>query len=186
MTVVAVVIFVLSLGMDTLLMSMSIGVTAYSKRSRWRIGLTFAAAEAIMPLIGLMFGRTLGTLVGQWATLLGGVALLAIAVWLIFFENDDEDGKRARQWTGWGLLLTALSVSVDEWAVGLSMGFMQLPMGLLVISVAIQAFFFTWLGLTFGGRLKKYFGEWSEKAAGGMLGLLGLWVLISALRHITS
>ncbi|KUO95410.1 hypothetical protein ATW55_10845 [Ferroacidibacillus organovorans] len=170
--------------MDTLLMSVSLGVTACATRSRWRIGLTFAAAEAIMPLFGLFVGSALGRLVGNWAALMGGIALVGVAIWLIFFENDDDDGKRTRQLTLWGLLFTAISVSVDELAVGLSMGFMQLPVGLLVILIAIQAFFFTWLGLTFGGRLKKHLGEWSEKVAGGMLGLLGLWVLIAALRHI--
>jgi manganese efflux pump family protein len=36
------------------------------------------------------------------------------------------------------------------------------------------------LGLTFGSKFKPYMGEWSEKIAGIVLGLLGLWIIIES------
>ncbi|MDB5054838.1 MAG: hypothetical protein JWM44_2888, partial [Bacilli bacterium] len=41
----------------------------------------------------------------------------------------------------------------------------------------LQAFIFTFLGLTYGAKLKPFLGEWSEKIAGIVLGLLGIWML---------
>ena len=86
---------------------------------------------------------------------------------------------------GWTLFTTALSISLDELAVGFSIGLVGVPVALTIILVALQAFAFTILGLTFGSNLKKYLGEWSEKLAGMILGLLGLWIRMDAILHVT-
>ncbi|WP_350340498.1 manganese efflux pump [Paenibacillus hexagrammi] len=63
-------------------------------------------------------------------------------------------------------------------AIGFSIGLLGVPILLTLLFVALQAFIFTWLGLTFGSKLKRYLGEWSEKLTGAVLGLLGIWILI--------
>ncbi|KPV45723.1 hypothetical protein AN477_00695 [Alicyclobacillus ferrooxydans] len=180
------IVLVLSLGIDTLLMSVSLGMAQRTNSNRLRIGLTFALAEAVMPLIGLGIGKTLGNFIGNWASLIGSIALVAVAVWLIFFEDeDDEEEKLERNLIGWRtLVVTALSISLDELAVGFSIGLIGVPAALTIVLIAAQAFLFTIIGLTLGGRLKRYLGEWSEKLAGIVLGLLGIWILIDAIRHI--
>lgn len=185
MMILKILVLVLALGMDTLLMSISLGMAQRSKDTRLRIGLTFAFAEAVMPLVGLGIGKTLGSFIGNWASLIGGIALIAVAVWLIFFEDeDDEEEKLERNLIGWALVVTALSISLDELAVGFSIGLIGVPVTLTIILIALQAFLFTIVGLTLGGRLKRYLGEWSEKLAGIVLGLLGIWILIDTIRHI--
>lgn len=166
-------------------MSVSLGMAQRTKGTRLRIGLIFALAEAVMPLIGLGIGKTLGSFIGNWASLIGGIALVTVAVWLIFFEDeDDEEEKLKRNLIGWTLVVTALSISLDELAVGFSIGLIGVPVALTVVLIAVQAFLFTILGLTLGGRLKRYLGEWSEKSAGIVLGLLGIWILVDAISHI--
>jgi len=183
MTVLKMVALVLSLGMDTLVLSISLGFM--QPKGKLRIALTFACAEAVMPLIGLLIGRGTGALVGTYANLIGGVVLLAVAVWLVFFaDEDDEEEKLARQLVGWTLVVTALSISLDELAVGFSIGLIGVPIALTIMLIAAQAFVFTFLGLTFGRRIKPLLGEWSEKLAGIVLGLLGLWILIEGTLHI--
>lgn len=174
---------ILSLGMDTLVMSISLGVVKTT--GTLRIAFTFACAEAVMPLVGLLIGKGAGHFIGDWASFIGGIALLAVAVWLIFFENeDDADEKLERNLVGWTLIVTALSVSLDELAVGFSIGLVGVPIVLTIMLIAVQAFIFTFLGLTFGSKLKRYLGEWSEKLAGVVLGLLGVWILIDAILHL--
>lgn len=177
------VALILSLGMDTLMMSISLGFI--QTKGKVRIALTFAAAEAFMPLIGLLMGKGAGHLMGDWASFIGGIALLGVAIWLIFFEDeDDEEEKLGRNLAGWTLIITALSISLDELAVGFSIGLIGIPVVLTIILVALQAFVFTILGLTFGARLKRYLGEWAEKFAGIILGILGLWILTAATLHL--
>jgi len=185
MLLLKMIVLVLSLGMDTLLMSVSLGITRRSKGTRLRIGLTFALAEAMMPLIGLGIGKTLDSFIGIWASLLGGIALLTVAVWLIFFEDeDDEEEKLKRNLIGWTLVVTALSISLDELAVGFSIGLIGVPVAPTIALIAVQAFLFTLLGLTFGAKLKPILGEWSEKLTAIVLGLLGIWIIVDAICHL--
>ncbi|WP_348520898.1 manganese efflux pump MntP [Alicyclobacillus fastidiosus] len=90
---------ILSLGMDTLMMSISLGMV--KTKDKLKIALTFACAEALMPLIGLVIGKGAGHLTGQWAALIGGVALLAVGVWLIFFEDEDEAEEKLERNLVW-------------------------------------------------------------------------------------
>lgn len=180
MVALKMIILVLSLGMDTLMMSISLGMV--NTKGKTKIALTFASCEALMALVGLLVGQGAGRLVGHWASLIGGIALIGLAVWLIFFEDDDDvDGRLGHSLAGWALLLTALSISVDELAVGFSMGLIGVPIALTIALIALQATLFTMIGLTFGSRLKPYLGEWAEKLAGIFLGLLGLWILLAAI-----
>ncbi len=171
---------ILSLGMDTLMMSISLGFV--QTKGKAKIAITFAFAEAVMPLVGLAIGKGAGRLFGEWASLLGGIALLVIAVWLIFFEDEDEEEERLeRELKGWTLVVTALSISLDELAVGFSVGLIGVPVALTIVLIALQALVFTFLGITFGASLKPYLGEWAEKLAGVVLGLLGVWIVIDAI-----
>ncbi len=184
MVVLKMLVLVLSLGIDTLLMSISFGMAQRSKDTRLRVGLIFALAEGVMPLIGLGIGKSLGNLVGNWASLLGGIALIVVAVWLIFFEDEDnEEEKLERNLIGWTLVVTAWSISLDELAVGFSIGLIGVPVALTIVLIAAQAFLFTAVGLTLGGKLKPFLGEWSKTLAGIVLGLLGMWIIVDAVRH---
>lgn len=211
-TTLKMVALVLSLGVDTLLMSVSLGFVR--TRDKWKVALVFVCAEALMPLIGLFIGQEAGRLIGHWTSLLGGVALLFVAAWLLFFDDDrsekrydDESDDRSdvhvddvvadsrmnakreaghgavrlqRNLKGWALILTALSVSLDELAVGFSIGLVGVPIALTIILVALQSFLFTMIGLAFGSALRPLLGEWTEKLAGMVLLLLGLWIGIEA------
>lgn len=177
------VALVLSLGIDTLIMSISLGFV--QTKGKGKIAITFATAEALMPLVGLFVGKGAGHLIGGFASLIGGVALLAVAVWLIFFEDEDEEEERLeRELTGLTLIVTALSISLDELAVGFSIGLVGVPVLLTIVLIAMQAFVFTFLGITFGAKLKPYMGEWAEKLAGIVLLLLGVWIVIDAILQL--
>lgn len=180
MNLLKMLVLVLSLGIDTLLISISLG--AIQTKGKWKIAAVFVCAEAIMPLIGLLAGKGAGELIGHWASVIGGVLLIGVAVWLIFFEDEDEEEEKLElNLLGWTLILTALSISLDELAVGFSIGLVGVPVALTIVLIALQSLLFTFLGLTFGSKIKSYMGEWSEKMAGIVLGLLGAWVLIESL-----
>lgn len=123
--------FILSLGVDTLILAMSLGFV--QTKGKLRIALVFACAEAFMSLFGFVIGQTTGELIGKWTSVIGGVALIAVAIWLIFFDDEnDEEEKLRRNLVGWTLVITALSISLDELAVGFSIGFIGVPVGLTI------------------------------------------------------
>jgi putative Mn2+ efflux pump MntP len=171
---------IFSLGSDTFFVSISLG--GLKTKGKIKMAIVFACVEAIMPLFGLLVGKTVGNLFGEWTSLIGRTALIAVSVWLIYIKDVDKiEEKLGSNLVGWTLITTALSISLDKLAVGVSIGMIGFPLLLTSILIAFQSFIFTFMGLTFVRKFNPLLGKWSEKAAGVILGLLGLWLLIKTL-----
>lgn len=57
--------------------------------------------------------------------------MVVVAIWLMFFEDEDgEEEKLERNLVGWTLITTAFSISLDELAVGFSIGLVGVPVAL--------------------------------------------------------
>ncbi|SDW70033.1 Putative Mn2+ efflux pump MntP [Alicyclobacillus hesperidum] len=178
MRLIGVFVLVFSLGIDTLLVAVALGAAGVV--SKLRIAAVFTTAEACTPIVGLLVGYLFGYGLGHWASILGGALLMAVGLWQFVHEGDESEPRHASQLAGWTLLITAVSISLDEFAVGFSIGFLHIPVLLTMALIALQAFIVTWFGLKFGARLRPYFGEWVEKLPAVVLGLLGVWMLIDA------
>jgi len=177
---------ILSLGLDTLALSIALGLAPLPPRTRLRLALTFAAAEGLMPAVGLLIGRPLGEAIGGGAVYIAGALLIATGLWLLREargdDDDDDDeggGERgkilsAASAQGLPLVGIALSISLDELAMGFSFGVLRLPVVPALIAIALQALVVSlggqWLGQRVGGAL----GERAEMAAGVVLCLLGV------------
>jgi putative Mn2+ efflux pump MntP len=95
--------------------------------------------------------------------------------------SGDDDREPAVETLG-GLVLTALSVSMDELAVGFSMGALGLPVGLAVALIAAQAFGVTLLGMALGNRIGEHVAERGETVAGVVLCGLALVLAVQQAR----
>lgn len=176
--------FVLSLGVDTLFLAISLG--AMQKKNKVRSAIVFACAESLTPLLGLIIGKAVGRWLGDWASLFGGLILMAMSIWMLFFaEEEAEEERLAGALAGWALLFAALSISVDELSVGFSIGMIGVPIALTMVLIAVQAGAFTWIGMSFGAKLKPLLGERIEKMPGIALGLLGIWIFIAAIAALS-
>lgn len=184
---IATAIIFFSLGLDTLAVSLGLGLSGLP-RSRWvRVGLTFALFEGLMPIVGLLIGQRLGTFFGEVAEYIAAAILIVIGALEIkeaFTDDDDDDEPITLAPTGETqrpLVLVGLSVSLDELAVGFALGVLHVSIGLALVYIAVQAFALTFVGLAIGQRLGRRFGERAELAAGIVLALLGVALLVSAI-----
>jgi len=76
--VIATAIIFVSLGLDTLAVSLGLGLSGLP-RNRWlRVGLTFALFEGLMPVVGLLIGQRLGAALGTIATYVAAGILIVI------------------------------------------------------------------------------------------------------------
>ena len=187
-TVVAKLIaLVVPLGLDTFAMSASLGMLGAPRSQRLRLAAVYTAFEAGMPMIGLALGAPLGHAVGGAADY-GAIALLiALGLYLLLASEDDAREERrlaslagAR---GAAVLLLGLSVSLDELAIGFTVGLLRLPVELVIVLIAAQAFIVTQLGLRLGARLSDRLREAAERIAG--LALAGLGAVLLAEKVIS-
>ena len=178
--------FVPALGIDTLTVATGLGASRYGGGGRWRTALSFAACEALMPVVGAMLGAALGARAGRPAAWAGGALLVVLGLrearegWSERHERPDASVAQAPPRDppgGLGVLLAgSVAVSVDELGVGLGAGTSGVPLHLLAPVLAAQAVLLTLAGLALGGRLRRATGRYGELAAGLALCAVGLAV----------
>jgi putative Mn2+ efflux pump MntP len=179
--VARLVAFVIPLGLDTFAVSAALGMQGLSPKQRLRVSVVFATFEGLMPALGLVIGSVLGRAIGQDAAYVAGLLLIGYSAYTLLRTEDEEDEARRMTTThGWALVLLGLSVSLDELAVGFTLGLSRVPIIPALVLIAAQAFVVTQLGIRFGGSLSRRFRQRSERTAGVVLGSLGVWLLIDA------
>ena len=174
---------VLPLGLDTFAVAAALGVAGVSPSRRLRISFLFTAFEAGMPLIGLALGAPLGAAIGGAADYLAIGVLLAFGLYTLLGRERDEQ-QRLGQLTkvhGLGAVVLGLSISLDELAIGFTLGLLRLPAGLVIVLIALQAFVLAQLGLRLGSRLSERVREGAERLAGAALTGLGIVLLTEKL-----
>ena len=175
--------FVLPLGLDSFAVAAALGASQVSTAwQRLRISLVFVIFEGGMPLIGLALGNALARGIGHIADYLAAAAVIGIGVWMLADDTDEED-KASRIMTSRGLALVGLgiSISLDELAIGFSIGLVRLPVSAVVAAIALQAFVAAQLGLALGAKIAERWRERAERAAGIALILLGAYLIAQQL-----
>ena len=176
--------FVLPLGLDSFAVAAAVGAMQVTTMwQRLRISLVFVVFEGGMPLIGLGLGTVLARGIGQVAGYLAGAAVIAIGAWMLLAEDKDEQDKAGRLATSRGLALIALgvSISLDELAIGFTIGLAHLPVTVVIVAIALQAFIAAQLGLAIGARIGERSRERAEQVAGIALILLGAYLITEQL-----
>ena len=174
--------FVLPLGVDSFAVAAAVGTLGVRGRARLRVSLVFVVFETGMPLIGVALGAPLARAVGAIADYLAIAVLIALGLWMLLSRGDDEE-RAARLLSARGLPLIGLglSISLDELAIGFSLGLTGLPIAAVVVAIGVQALVASQLGMALGGRLAERLREGLERIAGAVLILLGLALLAEAL-----
>ena len=171
-------LFVLPLGLDTFAVAAALGMRGLPSRERLRVSILMSSFEMAMPIVGLFVGHTLGHLVGDAADYVAIAVLALLGAWMLLHEEEDEGERVAQLAGGNGLVLLALgiSISLDELAIGFTIGLLHLSLWLAVALIGAQAFVFAQIGLRLGAHLNETLRERAEQLAG--LALLGLAVLL--------
>ena len=183
--ILTVASIILPLAIDTFVLGTALGAAGIAKRDRLRTSLILTAFEAGMPVIGFLGGAAIGAGVGGWANYMAAAVLAVVGVVMLRSgegEEDDEQKLRLLETArGWSVVVLGVGISVDELAVGFGVGLLRLPLLLLIVLIAVQAFLAAQLGMRFGSRL----AENARQAAGRMAGvLLILAAVIVLAEHI--
>ncbi len=174
-----VIALVVPLGLDTFAVAATLGMLGTSPRDRVRISILFTAFEAGMPLVGLALGVPLGHAIGDAAEYVAIGVLLAFGLFTLLRSEEDEERTIAKLVTARGpaALLLGVSISLDELAIGFTLGLLHVPAGLVIALIAVQTLIVTQIGLRVGARVSERFREGAERLAGLALTILALVLL---------
>lgn len=215
MPILPLLLFVLPLGLDTLGVSISIGIKSRrneileqqsnsSQLPTWlSSAILFSLAETIMPLAGLLLGYAASLLISNIMHILGPLLLIGVGLWELLEEVLEHRNKKTvtkisisqspqssqEQFQWRRQLLLALSISMDELAIGFSLGTITVshlngrsisPI-ILCVLIGIQGFLMTLIGIALGRSLRKRLcrvKDWTEYLSAFLLIGLGLWLLL--------
>ena len=213
MSIFPLLFFILPLGLDTLGVSINIGMksrrddiaTGIGKDFRlptWFISaLLFSLAETCMPIFGLAIGYATSLVIDNIMHIVGPLILIGIGLWELLEESREyfktkkqpalttfQHKAAAEEQFQWRRqLLLAFSISLDELAIGFSLGtitVIHLTVHPLVICIliGIQGFLMTLIGITLGRMFRTHlrnFKEWTDFLSAFLLIALGIWLLVA-------
>jgi manganese efflux pump family protein len=164
----ALLVVALALGLNNFGAAIAIGVSGVDRLTGLKVAAVFGLWDVVMPAAGLLIGHGLAGELGRAARLTGAGVLAATAVWgLVEAVRGDEDAPRA--WHGWRLLVSGAALSLDDFAVGLALGALAVPIVAAVITFGVFSAVMTLIGLELGARLGLATGERGEVVAGILL-----------------
>ncbi|WP_100405724.1 manganese efflux pump MntP [Bacillus solitudinis] len=157
-----------ALGMDAFSIALGMGMLGLRLRQIFYIGVTIGVFHIVMPLVGIAAGKVLSTYFDMIATFIGGGLLFIIGLQMVVSSLKSEDASLVKP-VGWGLFFFAISVSLDSFSAGLSLGMLGAKTVITVAMIGVMSMILSWLGLLMGARFQHYIGSYGEVLGGCIL-----------------
>lgn len=177
---------ILPLGLDTFAVAAALGITGLNRRDRTRVTVLFTGFEMGMPVVGFVVGALVGRTLGDAADYLAIAILIALGIYMLWPRSDEKEEKRLgllARTRGIAAVGLGISISLDELAIGFTLGLLRFPVVLVIILIGLQTILVTQLGLRLGQTVGERIREGAERVAGLALSLLGLFLLGEKVIH---
>ncbi len=176
---------VVPLGLDTFAVAAALGMSGLTPKDRLRVTALFTAFEMGMPVVGFLLGAVAGNVAGTAADYVAIAILIALGVFMLWPRGRDSDeaervGLLART-RGFAAIGLGISISLDELAIGFTLGLLRFPVVLVIVLIGIQTLVVTQAGLRLGSRIGEAVRERTEQLAGVVLATLGVVLLAERL-----
>ena len=172
--IVSILLIGISLSMDTFSLSLTLGTVANNKLIKL-LPLFVGIFHFFMPLLGNIIGITLINIFNIASNIILGLVLIVLGINLAFHYYQDE--KVNIKLSILGLMLFALSVSIDSFSVGLGITDLTNNYYLACIIFAFCSASFTYLGIIIGKYCSKLIGKYAIIIGIFLLLLLGIFHL---------
>lgn len=178
------ILIAVGLSMDAFAVAICKGLSVRSLKLKHALitGLFFGGFQAIMPLVGYLFGtqfRDYIITVDHWIAF----ALLSVIGINMIRESRQEHCENVGNTFGLkSMLLLSLATSIDALAVGVTFAFLQVDILPAVLTIGIITFLFSAAGVKLGHIFGSKFKSRAEFAGGIILIAMGLKILIEHLK----
>lgn len=177
-------IVAVALAMDAFVVAISAGITVRRPRLSqiFRMVFAFGFFQFAMAITGWFAGRFTSDIINNYDHWVAFGLLFAIGCKMIWDAFCRDEKARRSDPTRIGILLVlAVATSIDAFAVGLSMGVLELRVLLPCVIIGFTAGVFTYFGFRFGNMLGGITRRWSEVLGGVILLGIGFRILLTHL-----
>jgi manganese efflux pump family protein len=177
----SVLFIAVGLAMDAMAVSLGIGTTQYANTRRpiFRLSFHFGLFQFLFPVLGWLGGMPIQQYLGgidHWVAF-GLLSFVGARMVRSGFDTENEthksDPSRGRM-----LVLLSTAVSIDAFAVGLSLAMLKVNVFYPAVIIGVVTGTLSLLGLRIGGRLGQAFGKRMEIIGGLILIAIGLRALL--------
>ncbi|HHW37745.1 MAG TPA: manganese efflux pump [Bacillales bacterium] len=174
--IVTLSIMAIALGMDAFSLGLGMGMVHLRLRQVFYIGIIIGIFHLIMPLLGIGLGRIISAHFNGFASYIGGALLLILGIQMIIssFKSGQQTLVAPM---GFGLIIFAITVSLDSFSLGLSLGIFGARTAVAIFLFGFFSMILTWAGLLLGKKVQSWLGSYGEALGGSILLAFGLKLL---------
>lgn len=172
--IVSILLIGISLSMDTFSLSLTLGTVSENKLIKI-LPLFVGIFHFFMPLLGNIIGITLINLLNLASNIILGTVLIVLGINLAIHYFKDETAEINLNIIG--ILIFALSVSIDSFSVGLGINDITNNYYIASIIFALCSAAFTYLGIIIGKYSSKLIGKYAIILGIFLLLILGIFHL---------
>ncbi|MNJ52787.1 putative manganese efflux pump MntP [compost metagenome] len=164
---VTIILMALALGMDAFSLGIGIGMKGVRKKNILLISSMVAFFHVLMPLLGV-------AMLGELSQYVAGGLLSLLGAHMIYNSMKGGEVAAISHQSFFGLLLFALSVSIDSFSIGITLGMFHANLWLIVLLFGLCGGMLSVMGLSLGKKVGYTLGEYGEAAGGAILLAFGL------------
>lgn len=179
----------LALSMDAFAAALSQGAAAHPRpglAGALRVGLAFGLAQGLMPLLGWSLGLAFAPVIRDVDHWVAFGLLVLIGGHMVQVGLSTRDGSAAERPSlplarGWPLLAAAVATSVDAAAAGVTLSFLDQPVGQACAVIGLVTLALSTAGVLIGRMAGALAGRRAEIAGGLVLIGIGTKILVEHL-----
>lgn len=186
MSVINIILIAITLSLDAMAVSAADGAR-YPKMSLWRacrVAFFFGFFQALMPVIGWMFGSGLekvASTIGPWFAFI----LLGIIGTRMILESKKPKNEKEVDLDNWKvLILLSFATSVDALVVGVSFALLSVNIWLASSLIGLITFVLCLSSVYIGINIGRHWSKRAELIGGIILIVIGVKILIEYLVRI--
>ena len=153
---IALLVLGVALGLDSLRVTIGLGMQGLSPGRRWQLSSTFGICDGL----ALFVGATVGGASFQWLiptfSVVGPLLLAAYGVYMIFTSLLDSKTEPEDR-TGWILFGIPVVLGLDNFVAGVALGAIGFPLSFSALIVGIISGLMAMIGLSLGAMLRRRF-----------------------------
>ncbi|MFA5246780.1 MAG: manganese efflux pump MntP family protein [Candidatus Micrarchaeia archaeon] len=189
MDIAEIIVLSIGLAMDAMAVSITLGGQEdYKKQHKlfataFLCGAFFGGFQALMPALGWLLGSGARQVVSGVDHWIAFILLSAIGLKMIYdsFFGKEDMNARALPNSIKTFTVLAVATSIDAFAAGVSLAFLEVPLLLAICAIGVVTFVLSFAGAYAGDRFGSMLGSRFNIVGGMVLLAIGLNILLSHL-----